>query len=142
MAKRSHCDKTDVRHLIEAAKEARSRAYAPYSRFRVGAALLASDGRIYTGCNVENASFGLSLCAERNAVARAVADGRRQFSAIAIYAGTDQPVSPCGACRQVLAEFNPRMMVIMASRGGAFRAVGLERLLPRSFGRKQMKNKT
>lgn len=130
--------KIDARRLVRAAQEARRRAYAPYSKFRVGAALQTESGRIYTGCNVENASFGLSLCAERNALARAVADGQRKVVAIAIYAGTVQPISPCGACRQVLAEFNPKMKVIMAGRRGTFLSVGLESLLPSSFGAKQL----
>lgn len=121
------------RGLVELARRAMLKAYAPYSRYRVGAALLADDGRVFLGCNVENASYGLSLCAERNAVAQAVAAGCRSFIAIAIAADGDGPVSPCGACRQVLAEFNPRLRVIMSGRSGRISAASLDRLLPGRF---------
>lgn len=131
--------KLSDRDLVEEARRAGERAYAPYSRFRVGAALLAGDGRVFTGCNVENASFGLSICAERNAVARAVAAGCRDFVAVAIAADADRPVSPCGACRQVLAEFNPGMRVIMAGRKGPASVSRLDRLLPSAFGPRHMK---
>lgn len=107
------------RDLIEAALHAREHSYSPYSRFRVGAALRCADGLIVTGANVENASFGLSICAERSAVFRAVAEGRREFVAIAIVADPVEPVPPCGACRQVLLEFAPDMPVIMAGDQGA-----------------------
>src|SRR5688572_3536307 len=102
---------TDLELLVTQAKEVRSRAYAPYSKFAVGAALLARSGRTYLGCNVENLSFGLTVCAERNAVFAAVAAGEREFSALAIVADSETPVSPCGACRQVLAEFGLELKV-------------------------------
>ena len=102
--------------LITAAQAARRNAYAPYSHFTVGAALLAQDGTIYTGCNVENASYGLSICAERNAVFHAVASGTRDFLAVAV--ATENGVTPCGACRQVLAEFNPQMTVLLVDAAG------------------------
>lgn len=121
------------RELVELARRAMLKAYAPYSKYRVGAALLADDGRVFLGCNVENASYGLSLCAERNAVAQAVAAGYRRFAAIAVAADSDRRASPCGACRQVLAEFNPRMRVIMAGRSGPGAAAALDRLLPGHF---------
>jgi len=89
------------RLLLDEARKAAKKAYAPYSRFKVGAAVLAADGRIFFGCNVENASYGLSMCAERNAVAKAVSEGARDFEAIAVCADTTGPVTPCGACRQV-----------------------------------------
>jgi homotetrameric cytidine deaminase len=122
--------------LIEAACEARIRSYAPYSGFRVGAALLAADGRVFTGGNVENASYGLSICAERSAVFRAVAEGQREFTAIAICADDPRPTPPCGACRQVLLEFAPGMTVLLAGAQGLAGEVvttTLAALLPRAF---------
>ena len=116
---------------IAAAKSARERAYVPYSNFKVGAALVAEDGRIYTGCNVENISFGLTMCAERVALGRAVVDGVGKFSAIAIVADTEMPVSPCGACRQALAEFAPDMQVILATMDGKIEEWSLTQLFPR-----------
>jgi len=120
--------------LIRAALEARERAYAPYSHFAVGAALLAADGRIFTGCNVENASYGLTMCAERVALFKAVSEGAREFTAIAIACGAG-PCAPCGACRQVLREFSPDLLVIMADAAGKeVRKERLSSLLPSSFG--------
>ncbi len=124
------------RRLIEAAATARERSYSPYSRFRVGAALRCTDGTIVTGTNVENASFGLSICAERTAVATAVAEGRRQFDAIAIVADPAQPTPPCGACRQVLLEFAPDLEVLLAGAGGADGPVirtTVRELIPHAF---------
>ncbi|NOZ78885.1 MAG: cytidine deaminase [Acidobacteria bacterium] len=118
--------------LILAASRVREGAYAPYSGFRVGAALLASDGRIFTGCNVENASYGLSMCAERNAVAAAIAAGARRFAAIVLVADSPAPVSPCGACRQVLAEFGD-FPVIMVTTNGEREDNTVGALLPRAF---------
>jgi cytidine deaminase len=116
--------------LVEAAWNARQRAYAPYSNFAVGAALLAADGRIFGGCNVENLSYGLTNCAERVAIGAAVAAGVRDFVAVAVVADTGVPISPCGACRQVLAEFGvPR--VILANRTECIEFT-LEELLPRA----------
>jgi cytidine deaminase len=123
-----------INDLVEAAREAREEAYMPYSRFAVGAALLGSDGEIYRGCNVENGSFGLSLCAERVAVGNAVIAGCRDFSAIAIVTGYEGiPVTPCGACRQVLAEFNPLLSVVCANEEGAMRVFRLDELMPHPF---------
>jgi len=121
-----------IGRLVAAATEARTTAYAPYSRFPVGAALLTADARIIVGCNVENASYGLSSCAERNATFRAVAEGARRFEAIAVV--TEGGVAPCGACRQVLAEFNPEMAVILADTAGLWTILPLDDLLPRAFG--------
>jgi len=119
--------------LLSAARSVREHAYAPYSQYAVGAALDAGDGNTYLGVNVENASYGLTLCAERSAVASAVAAGSRRFDAIAI-AGPDGTLcSPCGACRQVLAEFNPELVVIFTTPDGPVRTT-LSELLPHSFG--------
>lgn len=117
--------------LLAAARAARKRAYVPYSHFAVGAALLATDGTIYSGCNVENASYGLTICAERNAVAHAVSMGARDYAAVAVV--TENGVTPCGACRQVLAEFNPKMWVIVADSGDRRRVFRLDELLPTAF---------
>jgi cytidine deaminase len=119
--------------LYKQAAEARELAYAPYSDFAVGAALRASDGRVFVGANVENASYGLTICAERAAVCRAVAEGARQYDAIAVAADDiARTASPCGACRQVLAEFAPTMVVIYRSAGEVV-AEPLDALLPASF---------
>ncbi len=116
--------------LLKVAWEAREHAYAPYSKFAVGAALLAADGRVFPGCNVENLSFGLTNCAERVAIGAAVAAGVREFLAVAVVADTGVPISPCGACRQVLAEFGvPR--VLLANRTESLEFT-LEDLLPRA----------
>ena len=123
----------DVQALIRAAAAAREAAYAPYSRFRVGAAVLA-DGRTFTGCNVENASFGLTICAERAAVFAAVAAGARRVEAIALVTDAAAPTPPCGACRQVLHEFGPDALVITASLAGTTAMHRLAELLPDSFG--------
>ena len=129
------------KELIEAARVARERAYAPYSRFKVGAALLGASGRIYGGCNVENVSYGLSSCAERNAIFRAVAEGERWFSAVAVVTETETPTAPCGACRQVLLEFaaGGDMEVVLATVGGEQRVTTLAVLLPESFSSFEVK---
>ncbi|MEO9263197.1 MAG: cytidine deaminase [Candidatus Baltobacteraceae bacterium] len=118
--------------LLDAAREARARAYAPYSQFQVGAALETTDGRIVTGSNVENASFGLSICAERAAIVAAVSAGYREFRAIAIAGPDGRLASPCGACRQFMAEFNRSMRVTFATPDGAVRTTVAE-LLPYAF---------
>ena len=119
--------------LVATAREARSMAHAPYSNFPVGAALLATDGTIFRGVNVENASYGLTNCAERTAIATAVAAGHRKFAALAV--ATAGGVSPCGACRQVLAEFSKQLpiMLVDTERNNAIRQVDLEALLPDPF---------
>ena len=116
--------------LRAAAEEARSRAYAPYSRFLVGAALLSASGKVFGGCNVENISFGLSICAERAAVATAIGEGEKEFHSLAIIADTDDPVVPCGACRQVLAEFAPDLSITSWTLSGKSRQFSLADLLP------------
>jgi cytidine deaminase len=121
--------------LVDAATSVRSHAYAPYSGFQVGAALLGESGRVYAGCNVENVSYGLSSCAERNAVFRAVGDGERRFTAIAVVTAAATPTPPCGACRQVLSEFaaGSDMDVVMVTTGGTRKTRRLSALLPESF---------
>jgi cytidine deaminase len=118
--------------LIALADKARAMAYAPYSNYRVGAALLTGSGKVYTGVNVENASYGLAICAERTAAVKAVSAGEREFVAIAVV--TDNGGSPCGACRQVLAEFGPQMRIILADSAGKSREYSMSELLPDSFG--------
>lgn len=121
--------------LVAAARAAAARAYSPYSGLRVGAALSASDGSIHVGCNVENASYGLTICAERNALFRAVAEGRREFRSIAIAVERETPLPPCGACRQVLREFGAELRVLCVGSGGLWVERTLAELLPHAFGR-------
>jgi cytidine deaminase len=121
------------RELMREAERAQRHAYAPYSRFPVGAALLADDGTVIHGCNVENASYGATVCAERNAVFQAVARGRRRFAAIAVTAREGNGAPPCGVCRQVLHEFAPRMRVIWRSASGRLIERRLDELLPNAF---------
>jgi cytidine deaminase len=125
--------------LIAMAAEARRKAYAPYSHYTVGAALLTASGRVYTGVNVENASYGLAICAERTAAVKAVSDGERKFLAIAVV--TENGGTPCGACRQVLNEFGPDMRVLIADAAGKYEAYPLPELLPASFGPAQLPKK-
>lgn len=122
----------ELQKLIQAAIETRKQSYSPYSNFAVGAAVLSNDGYIYGGCNIENASYGLTNCAERTAIFNAVSDGKRNLSAIAVVADTDRPCSPCGACRQVIGEFKIPC-IIMANLKGEYKEVTLEELLPFSF---------
>jgi cytidine deaminase len=119
--------------LIREASRARGKAFAPYSGFRVGAALITDSGHTFCGCNVENASFGLSICAERAAVAAAVLAGFQKFVALAIATDTDAPTPPCGACRQVLTEFNPSLGIRSAGRSGIHGDWPLTFLLPSPF---------
>lgn len=119
--------------LLKAAILARKRAYAPYSKFKVGAALESADGKIFTGCNVENASYGATCCAERTALFKAVSEGVRSFKRIAIIADTKTPCPPCGICRQALFEFSPDMEVIMANTRGKTISVPLKGLLAYPF---------
>lgn len=118
--------------LLERARLVQENAYAPYSHFPIGAALLGSSGKVYFGCNVENISFGLSLCAERNAVFSAVAAGEKSFEAIAVIADSKTPVTPCGACRQVMAEFSPNMQLCSSNLQGEVFISTVSDLLPRA----------
>jgi cytidine deaminase len=117
--------------LIARAAAARERAYAPYSHFQVGAALMSKSGRVYSGCNVENAAFGGSICAERAAIVKAVSEGEREFEAMAVV--TENGVSPCGPCRQVMMEFAPDMAVIIADTRGNRKTTTVRSLLPDAF---------
>jgi cytidine deaminase len=132
-------DAETARGLLDRAREARARAYAPYSNFSVGAALLADDGRVFTGCNVENASYGLTNCAERVAVGKAVSEGARRFRALAVVGPQDDVgCHPCGACRQVLHEFGPDLLVLTAEGAGGVRTASLHELLPGAFGKERL----
>lgn len=118
--------------LMEAAREARQLAYVPYSNFAVGAAVLTTDGKIFTGCNIENASYGLCICAERTAIFKAVSAGCMKFTALAVIADTKQPTAPCGACRQVMIEFSiPK--IIMSNIVGEVIESSMADLLPYAF---------
>ena len=125
--------------LLEMARQAMLRSYSPYSGYPVGAALLCADGRVFQGCNIENASFGLTNCAERTAMFKAVSEGAREFTAIAI-ASRDAAPWPCGACRQVLNEFAPNIRVLVTWQGGTESAT-LPELLPHGFGPQQLTTK-
>lgn len=118
-------------HLIELATRARENAYAPYSKFAVGAALRTRSGQVFVGCNTENLSFGLTICAERAAVFAAVTAGEREFEALVVVADTQVPITPCGACRQVLAEFAPSLPILSSTLGGVTYESTLSVLLPR-----------
>lgn len=120
----------DEQELIALAANAREHAYAPYSGFAVGAAVLTADGSVFTGCNVENASYGLTICAERAAIFAAVAAGKREITKLALVTDTAPPAAPCGACRQVLAEFAPGAEVVAANTAGEHRSWKAEDLLP------------
>lgn len=117
--------------MIYYASRGRAHAHAPYSRFSVGAALLCAAGKVYNGCNVENVSLGLTMCAERVAVGTAVTDGVKDFSMLAIVSDSREPIVPCGACRQVLAEFNPTLRIISATLAGERMECRLDELLPK-----------
>lgn len=121
------------RELIKISKTAQQFAYAPYSKFRVGAALLCSDGSVFTGCNIENAAYGATNCAERTAVFKAVSEGKRDFGSIAITSSGGGLTFPCGICRQVLAEFSPDIKIILEDENGEMHTFTLPELLPHSF---------
>jgi len=125
-------DQAQIDQLVEAAVAVRKMAHAPYSGYLVGAAVLTTDGRVFTGCNVENASYGLSVCAERHAISAAVAAGYRDFAGVAVVTQSDPPAAPCGACRQVLAEFGD-FPVILAGLDGCQESTTVHTLLPLAF---------
>ena len=124
----------DKRRLIDAAISAREYAYAPYSGFSVGAAIMTGDGSVFTGCNVENASYPCGICAERTAAATAVSEGRRDITAVAIVGSSSEQCTPCGVCRQFLYEFAPDMTVLCGNKDGDFSEKTLSGLLPEGFG--------
>ena len=127
----------EIQRLINRAMVARETSYSPYSHFGVGAALLCDDDTVYEGCNIENASYGLTNCAERTVIFKAVSEGHKRFKALAVVADTEGPCSPCGACRQVISEFEiPR--IIMANLKGDYTVVELDELLPFRFGANSM----
>ena len=120
------------KELIEVARKYREFSYSPYSKFKVGAAVLTKQGHVYGGCNIENASYPVTNCAERTAIFKAVSEGEKEFAALAVIADTEGPCSPCGACRQVMGEFHINK-IIMANLHGAVKVVTLEELLPYAF---------
>jgi cytidine deaminase len=123
---------SDMKALLEQAKKAAEAAYVPYSGYKVGSAVRCTDGSIFSGCNIENASYSLTICAERTAIFKAVSEGHRDFTAIAIYVDSDKLFPPCGACRQVISEFAPKVPVIYASRNEIVEST-MELLLPGAF---------
>ncbi|GHH97037.1 cytidine deaminase [Neobacillus kokaensis] len=123
-----------IEQLIDEAKKAREKAYVPYSKFGVGAALLTTDGKVYHGCNIENAAYSMCNCGERTAIFKAVSEGDRDFQMLAVVADTDRPCSPCGACRQVIAELCPsNMKVVLTNLKGDILELTVEELLPGAF---------
>lgn len=127
-----------MEELIAKAREVINNAYAPYSNFKVAAVVKTKSGRIYTGVNIENASYGLTVCAERVAVFKAVSEGDRDIDTVVVYTDTDEPTPPCGACRQVIAEFNPNALIVMAGRKKTVTAK-LSELLPSAFTKERLR---
>jgi cytidine deaminase len=129
-------DLTDeqLEKMVNLAKNISKSSYSPYSKFPVGAAVMTKDGQIFPGCNVENASYGLAICAERNAIFHMVAQGNRQISAVVIYTPTSRPAAPCGACRQVINEFGPDALIVSLCDGPDILKKNLSDLLPDAFG--------
>jgi len=127
--------------LVRLAVNIREKAYAPYSGFHVGAALFADNGKVYTGCNVENASYGAAICAERTAVVKAISDGAKKILAIAVSSDSNSPTMPCGICRQVLSEFcSPDMPLFLSNKNGEYKVFTFEELLPHSFKQSDMED--
>ena len=129
----------DGKQLVDLAIKAKENAYVPYSNFRVGAALLGKSGKVYLGCNVENASFGATNCAERTAIFKAVSEGEREFEAIAINADTEGLTYPCGICRQVMMEFSRNFKIYISNMHGDYKEFTLEELLPGGFTSEDMR---
>ena len=121
------------KELVARAIDAKDKAWAPYSNFHVGAAILCENGDVFTGCNVENSSYGATICAERTAAVKAVSEGRRDFAAIAVVSDEDEYCMPCGICRQFLADFAPTLRFLLAKSSGEYKVSTLEELLPGAF---------
>ncbi|XP_049628090.1 cytidine deaminase [Suncus etruscus] len=141
--KRPSCtlEPEQIQQLLLSCQEAKKSAYCPYSNFRVGAALLTRDGRIFSGCNVENACYSLGNCAERTAIQKAISEGYKDFQAIAVASDMkDDFISPCGACRQVMREFGTKWAVYMTKPDGTYVTKTVEELLPASFGPQDLQN--
>lgn len=130
----------DYSLLIQKAVEAKKFAYAPYSNFKVGAALLTADGKIYTGCNIENSSYGLTICAERTAIFKAMSEGKRKFSAIAISGDTDNYLTPCGACRQIIFDHCGNIDIVLINKNLDQKIFSTNDLLPLAFGDSDLKS--
>ena len=129
----------NAQELIQEAKKGRELAYAPYSKFQVGAALLTKDGKVFRGCNIENAAYSMCNCAERTAIFSAYAHGFHEFQMLAVIADTDRPVTPCGACRQVISELCPRdMAVVLTNLKGEVQQMTVEELLPGAFSKEDL----
>jgi cytidine deaminase len=129
------------KRLVTIARNARRNSYSPYSKFRVGSALLAKDGKVFTGCNIENSSFGLTICAERTAIFKAVSEGYTRFKAIAIATDKNEFIAPCGACRQVIADLAGDIDFIMSNKRGALMVMKVSEMLPFPFGPKNLRKR-
>lgn len=129
----------EIEKLVEAARKVRERAYAPFSKFKVGAAVLTKSGKIYIGCNIESASYGLTVCAERVAIWKAVSEGEREFTDVAVVADTEELTPPCGVCRQIIWEFCGDIPVTFANLHGKTETVQMKEILPRAFDTKYLK---
>lgn len=128
--------------LLKKALEAKNNAYVPYSKFRVGAAVKTSRGNIFTGCNIENSSFGATICAERTAIVKAISEGEAEISAIAINSDSDHLTYPCGICRQVISEFgNEKTKIICSNKNGEYKVYGMDDILPYAFTKKDLELK-
>jgi cytidine deaminase len=132
----------DYKTLVKHAQAARRYSFSPYSKFRVGAALLTKNGKVYTGCNIENSSYGLTICAERTAIFKAVSEGHRTFKAIAIATDESEFTEPCGACRQVLMDLAGNIDFVMSKGNRQLKVLKLSDLLPHPFGFKNLKRKS
>ncbi|MFQ5638645.1 MAG: cytidine deaminase [bacterium] len=141
MTEKNSSDTHKLTALLEAAQKVQAKASAPYSHFPVGAALETKDGKIYTGCNIESSSFGLTICAERVALFKAISEGENEFTRIVVKTDTNEFCPPCGACRQVLFDFAPQIEIVMQNHKGEIRKKSIVELLPEAFGKEFLKNR-